>query len=122
MRVDASDQWDIVYGTVDGTPVWLPRGFFEGFPPSSGILKMSVPFQQVTTVPSSVEVYEFTEPVPLEFGVAYAIRSRQDPTLSFPCHLYAKISVDSIQADPNRVEFRYLWNPNCDQTTFNTGN
>ncbi len=121
VRVDESDRWDVAFAVLDGAPVWLPRGFFDGLEPSSGILRLTVAFDQVREVPENRDLYETRQPVPISEAAVYAIRSRQDPTLSLPCRLYAKLEVLSIQGDPAQVRFRFLWNPNCDDRNVTPG-
>ncbi len=99
---------------MDGQPVWLPQGFFDALEPSSGILRLSSAFDQIETVPAQRELYEAEQPVPVSEAVTYAIRSRNDPALSLPCRIFAKLEVLSIEGDPARVRIRILWNPNCD--------
>jgi hypothetical protein len=121
VRVDQTVQWDIVFAVIDGEAVWLPRGFFEGIELSSGIRVMEGEFEDVTRVPDDRDLYELEQPVPVTVGITYAVRSRSDPTLSLPCHIYSKLVVDSIVGDPARVNFRFLWNPNCDDTNVSPG-
>ncbi|UCC73095.1 MAG: hypothetical protein JSV86_00590 [Gemmatimonadota bacterium] len=121
VRVDQSGQWDIAFALVDGEPRWLPRGFFEAFEPSSGIRVMQGEFEEIERLPSDREAYELEEPVPVTVGVTYGLRSRTDPSLSLPCHVFAKLVADSVGGDPMRVWFRVLWNPNCDDTNVTPG-
>lgn len=114
IRVDAIETWDVAFAVLDGEPVWLPRGFFEGFEPSSGILETDRDFDALTEAPEDRELYEAEDPVPMKEGFTYLIRSRSDPALSLPCRIYAKVRVDTILEDPARVDFVILWNPNCD--------
>jgi hypothetical protein len=114
VRVDVTDQWDIGFGILEGELVWLPAGFFEGFEPDAGILELPEGFEQLTEAPSDKELYEKEEPVPLKDGGVYVVRSRTDPALSVPCHIFAKLLVSAIQEDPTRVDLQVVWNPNCD--------
>lgn len=121
VRVDETLQWDIAFALVDDEPAWLPRGFFDGIEPSAGIRVMQGDFEDIELLPADRELYELEEPVPLTVGETYGIRSRTDPRLSLPCHVYAKLVVDSIGGTPARVSFRVLWNPNCDDTKVSPG-
>jgi hypothetical protein len=113
VRVDVTDEWDIAFGVLDGETVWLPAGFFEGF--SEG-------FEQLAEAPEDKDLYEKEEPVPLKDGVVYILRSRTDPALSVPCHLYAKVFVEAVKEDPpSRVDLLVLWNPNCDDRNLTPG-
>lgn len=114
VRVDESDQWDIAFATLDGEPVWLPRGYFQSLEVEAGIMALDRGFEEVERVPEDRTLYENMDPVPAEVGRVYAIRSRTDPGLSFPCHVYAKLVIDAIEGDPPRMRIRTLWNPNCD--------
>jgi hypothetical protein len=116
VRVDVADAWDVAFAVIDDEPVLLPRGWFEGIEPSSGILVLEEGFETITSLPDDSEAYETEEAVPITIGTVYAIRSRSDPSLSLPCHIYAKVVVDSIGGDPARALYRALWNPNCDDT------
>lgn len=121
VRVDETVHWDFAFAVVDDEPAWIPRGFFDGVEPSTGIRIMPVDFEDVEVLPSDEEDYELEEPVPVTVGTTYGIRSRNDPALSLPCHVYAKMVVDSIWGDPVRVKFRVLWNPNCDKIQVTPG-
>jgi hypothetical protein len=121
VRVDQSDQWDIAFAILDGQPVWLPRGYFEALEPSSGVLELARAFDEVTTAPADKTLYEAENPVPITVGNTYVIRSRNDPTLSLPCRIYAKIGVEAIQRNPDRIDFIVLWNPNCDRRDLTPG-
>lgn len=121
VRVDRSGQWDLVFAVRDSEPVWLPRGFFESNEPSSGILELDRSFDEVEQVPDDPEQYEQEDPVPVKLGGVYAVRSRNDPALSLPCRVFAKLGVLAIGSDPVRVEIEYLWNPNCDDPNVSPG-
>ena len=120
-RVDDTVQWDIAFALIDGEPAWVPRGFFDGIEPSTGIRVMPVDFEDVELLPPDEEAYELEEPLPATVGTTYGIRSRTDPSLGLPCHVFAKLVVDSIWGDPVRVQFRVLWNPNCDDINVTPG-
>lgn len=120
-RVDETLQWDIAFALVDGEPAWVPRGFFDGIEASAGIRVMQADFEDIELVPPDEESYELEQPLAATVGTTYAIRSRTDPNLSLPCHVFAKLVVDSIAGDPRRVWFRLLWNPNCDNINVSPG-
>ncbi len=115
VRVDESGEWDIAFAIMNGQPVWLPQGFFEALEVSSGVRRLTGTFDQIEVVPSDRELYESEQPVPVEEAVTYAIRSRNDPALSLPCRIFAKLEVISVEGDPAQVRVRILWNPNCDE-------
>ena len=121
VRVDQTENWDIAFAAIEGEPFFLPRGFFETLAPSAGILEMQGDFENITLLPGDSEFYEYEEPVPVNPGSTYAIRSRPNPTLSLPCHIFLKLVVDSVGGDPMRISFRFLWNPNCDDTNVASG-
>jgi hypothetical protein len=120
-RVDETLQWDIAFALIDGEPAWVPRGFFDGIELSSGIRLVQEDFENVENLPSDQESYELEEPLPATVGSTYGIRSRTDPALTLPCHVFAKLAVDSIKSDPARVWVRVLWNPNCDNSNVTPG-
>lgn len=121
VRVDESGEWDVAFGIVAGQPVWLPQGYFEAFEASSGIVRLEGTFDQIQDAPSDRELYETEQPVPLVEAATYAIRSRNDPALSLPCRIFAKLEVIAIEGDPARVRIRMLWNPNCDRRRVTPG-
>lgn len=116
VRVDQGGavQWDVAFAVMDGQPVWLPRGFFAGFEPSSGIVALERGFEEIIRVPGDRSLYEMEDPIPLSEGTTYAIRSRNSPGLSLPCRIFAKLEVEELELDPARIRVRFLWNPNCD--------
>jgi hypothetical protein len=120
-RVDQTQQWDMAFGMIDGEAFWMPRGFFEGLEPTSGILATELDFDEITTAPDDKTLYEYTDPLPIVAGNTYIIRSRNDPTTELPCRIYAKVRVNSIQPDPGWMDFIVLWNPNCDDTNLTLG-
>jgi hypothetical protein len=117
LRVDAAEQWDLSFGMIEGVPVWLPRGFFEGLDISSGVFELDVDFDDVTFVPTEDTLYVYEQPVDIEVGKTYAIKSRPDPTVSITCVLYAIAEVLVVEGDPARLEFQILWNPNCNENS-----
>ncbi len=115
VRVDQSGEWDVAFAVLEGQAVWLPRGFFDAFEASSGITRLDRGFEEIEEVPGDRQIYEEQDPVPVEVGATYAIRSRNDPALQLPCRLFAKLEVQELEMDPPRIRTRFLWNPNCDQ-------
>lgn len=115
VRVDLTESWDVAFAVVNGSAAWLPRGFFDGFEESSGIVALERGFDEVERVPEDRSLYETQQPVPIVQGTTYGIRSRNNPAVSLPCRVFAKMVVDELQLDPARVRVRILWNPNCDQ-------
>lgn len=114
VRVDLTERWDLVFANIDGSPAWLPRGYFEALEVSSGVLASTLDFDRVLEAPEDKDLYEEERPVPIIEGTTYIIRSRSDPSFSLPCRIYAKILVEAVQADPARVDLSIIWNPNCD--------
>lgn len=126
-RSDRTSGWDFVFaflpdepsaaaclqGHAPGTPVFLPRGCFEGLDPSSGIQRLDRAFEEVIEVSGSAADYTSDVAVVAEAGVTYAVRSRPDPALGAACRRYAKIEVLSFNPAAESMTIRYLWNPNC---------
>lgn len=115
VRIDLTENWDVAFAVLNGSATWLPRGFFDGFEASSGIVALDLGFDEVERVPEDRTLYETEQPVPVVQGTTYAIRSRNNPVVSLPCRIFGKMVVDELQLDPARVSVRILWNPNCDQ-------
>jgi hypothetical protein len=120
VRVDNNENWDFSFGMLDGEPVWLPRGFFAGFPSSSGIVESDFDFDDVIFAPDNIDAYEFENPVQITVGKTYVLRSRPDPGLSITCVIYAKAEVLAVQGDPARLDIRVFWNPNCNETNLSS--
>ncbi len=121
VRVDQTDGWDVAFAVLDGQAVWLPRGFFDALEDSSGVLELQREFSEVPRAPADRELYETRDPVPLSVGNTYVVLSRNNPAISFPCRIYAKLGVESVEGDPQRLRIRYLWNPNCDDRNLTPG-
>ncbi len=43
-----------------------------------------------------------------------------DPLSVFPCRVFGKARVLSVEGDPVRVRFEVFWNPNCDESGFDS--
>lgn len=132
-RTDVTSQWDIVYaitpagaagcfqGVATGQPVFLPRGCFEAFDASSGLLRSDRAFDEVVEASGNAADYVIDAAVPIDSGAVYVLRSRPDPALSVSCRQYAKLEVLSLQPATGAITFRYLWNPNCNLRSLSTG-
>ena len=91
-----------------GALVFLPTGYFPDATVRPGILRVdTASFAGFRRAPR--EDYVEEEPVPVEVGGVYAIRTR---TTARGCPLYGKLEVLAATAE-GTVDFRILRNPNC---------
>lgn len=90
-------EFDFAISEVDGELVALPAGLFEGVTVDPGIAidSSGIDFEDWGVAPR--DGYVTDEPVPLETGVLYAVRSRRGPLDG--CTHYGKFEVLSIEAD-----------------------
>jgi hypothetical protein len=112
-RVDQTNQWDFLYFvTPEGTHQLVPFGALADSLTDSGLQQVSESFEGLGEAPA--EDYTIDAPVPISEGNVLAVRSRADPNSFIVCRRYAKIEILEIDAAENRLTFRALANPNCE--------
>lgn len=112
-RVDQTNQWDFLYVvSPEGTHQLLPFGALADSLTDSGLQQVAESFEGLEKAPS--EGYTVDEPVAISEGDVLAVRSRKDSNSFIICRRYAKIEVLEIDATENRLTFRVLVNPNCE--------
>ena len=108
VRTDQTEGWDVVYYlTQEGQPQLWPRAVIVGGTSNAGIQEVASSFEALTEVPE--DGYNTDAPVDLAGGAVFAIRSRR----SQGCTRFAKMAVDSVDADGARLFATAVTNPNC---------
>lgn len=116
-RVEAansSGQWDIAVGTENGQLVLLPPRAL-GIDTRAGIAPLpDRSYDEIREAPGDTASYVTAEPVPVEVGQLYVIRTNQAPgQFGQRCFWYAKM--EPLEADPELgfLRFRLDSNPVC---------
>lgn len=113
IRPRGPEDFDVAFTEDDGGFVFLPAGVFETFSIRPGVYRVTSgeTFEELDTAPR--EGYVDEEPVPLDEGGLYVVRTRR---VSGTCSRYAKFEV--LDLDPDGVlEFRFLRNNLCNDRT-----
>lgn len=101
--------FDAAFTELDGEPVLLPAGMFQTFQISPGIAVIGRNANYDTYDEAPDEGYITDEPVELEEGVLYVVKSRR---VNGTCVRYAKFEV--LELDPEGVvEFQFFRNDRC---------
>ncbi len=110
----ASGSWDIAVDTQDGVLVFVtPR--LLGIESEAGVTRVEAPsFEELREAPADTARYFNTEPVPIEVGALYAVRTLEvGNNFGQRCNYYAKVEPLSVDVDLGVAEFRYDNNPVC---------
>jgi hypothetical protein len=101
--------WDILLGEQGGGFVLIPRGTVVDPASRAGISVQTAAYEAVTSAPADTAAYVRTQPVPLQPGQVYVIRTRLRGT----CVYYAKLQPIELDPDVGTLFFRFASNPNC---------
>lgn len=113
VRPHQTSNWDFVYWvTDDGEPQFRPRSVVVEGSSDAGLVRLDVDLDELNEAPA--EGYVTDEPLPIDSGAVYAVRSRQDARSGFRCRRYGKLEVTGVRPGPGTVTFRHLVNPNCE--------
>lgn len=113
----SSGNWDLALDTQGGELVFLPPGAV-GIPSRAGIsLRPEATFDDLAEAPRDTAEYSLVEPVPVEVGAVYAIRTAQQ-TNSFGsrCVYFAKMEPVEMDPEGGTVRFRFEANPICNDS------
>lgn len=111
-KLGSVTDFDMAFSEIGGDFVMLPAGVFQSFGITPGIAPDSTgaAFDEYERAPS--EGYVTAEPVIVEVGRVYAVRSRAVRLASGPCTRYGKFEVFDL--DPEGiVQFRFFRNNRC---------
>ncbi len=115
----AVGQFDFVVDTEDGHLTLNPPGVF-GIESEARIAPIpAMDFWDLTKAPSDTTLFRREEPVTVEEGTIFVIQSREvvDSYYGYTCVYYAKLEALEIDAVGGILQFRYLVNPNCNNTS-----
>ena len=111
---DATGTWDAALDTRGDDLVLLPPGAL-GVTSSARITTLQgMSLEDVTRAPTDTLVYIADEPVPVQFGTVYVIRTgRATGSFGSSCVYYAKLEPVAIDVPGGTLTFRYVTNPIC---------
>ena len=106
--------WDLVLDTQEGQLVFLPPGAL-GIDSEAGIVPFpGVRFDELTEAPEDTLSYKEDEPIALQAGSAYVIRTHRSPDrFGVLCSFYGKLELLAIEVQLGTVRFVYDVNPLC---------
>lgn len=113
VRPHQTSNWDFVYWVSDeGEAQFRPRTLVVGDSSEAGLNRVESSLEGLQRAPA--DGYVTDEPVPIDSGAVYAVRSRQDPRARVRCRRFGKLEVTGVDPEAGTVEFRHLVNPNCE--------
>lgn len=113
-RPGATGSWDLLLDSRDGNLVFLSPGAL-GIDSDAAIARLeSRTFDEVEEAPSDTAAYVRDEPVPLETGSVYVIRTRLSRTTFRLCNFFSKLEPLAVDTDRGSVTFVFDGNPFCD--------
>jgi len=112
----ATGNWDMAVAEVDGQVSFVaPEAL--GIESGAGIAVYPdlISLDEATEAPGDSASYAITEPVPVEVGPIYVIRTREARgRFSQLCHFYGKFQVTELDPATGSVRFNFDVNPDCD--------
>lgn len=116
-RIEApgnAEAWDFALDTQGGILVFLP-------PQSLGISDSNaaiapfpgMAFDELIRAPSDDDLYISDQPIPVEFGTTYVVRTREDPTFS-NCFFFGKFEVLESSVQDGTLRILFDSNPLCE--------
>ena len=117
LRIEApgsTGAWDLALDTQGGQLVFLPPGAL-GIESEAGIVPFpGLRFDELTAAPGDTALYKGDEPIPLDAGSVYVIRTHRSPDrFGIRCVFYAKLEPLAIEPTLGTLQFRYDVNPLC---------
>lgn len=111
---DSMNQWDFVLDRQGGQLVLLPPGHLA-VDSRAGIAAIpNISFEDVREAPSDTLAYALQDPVPVEMGTVYVIRTHlRSGAFGQLCHFYGKIEPVEIQSESGVLRFRHDVSPDC---------
>ncbi len=111
---NATGSWDIAVDTRDGQIVLLPPEALN-IATGAGIAVLpGITLEQATEAPKDTMLYDTKEPVPIQTGNVYVIRSGRSVGLyGTYCRYYSKLEPLDIDVANGTLTFRFDSNPGC---------
>ncbi len=117
VRVEApgsTGDWDAAIDTRDGRIVLLPPGALGVVGAARLTTLEGMTLDDVRGAPSDTLVYTASEPVPVEIGNVYVVRTnRSTGTFGTSCVYYAKLAPVEIDPVGGTLRFEFVTNPVC---------
>ncbi len=112
----AATEWDFMLGDAAGALLWIPSSVVPGQEDSrSSIAAMDASsLDEVTRAPEPTADRYTKEPVALEEGAVYVLRSRRSSTCYVRGSNYAKMKVIALDFALGTAELEIVRNPYCD--------
>jgi len=111
---DKGRDWDVAVGTRDGVMVFLPPGALGIASEARVAVVPGTELEDVVIAPEDLESYVSDEPIPLNIGDTYVIRSRrQSDFFGFSCIYYAKATPIQLSPEVEYIRIRFETNPFC---------
>lgn len=110
----ATGSWDVALDTQDGQLVLLPPGALA-IESDAGIARLEgTSFAAVEEAPRDTAAFVRDEPVPVETGSVYVVRTRLTRSTFRLCNRYAKFEPLTVSPGTGTLTFVFDTNPLCD--------
>lgn len=107
-------RWDLAVDTQGGQLVFLPPDAFDVQSRAAVLLLPDTSFADVLQAPADTTLYSHEEPVPVDVGNVYVVRTRQvRGSFGRNCVYYAKLEPLSIDVALGRLTFVFDASPVC---------
>ncbi len=110
----STGQWDVVLDHRDGRLVLMPPGAIGILSNARVAVFPGMTFDDVRKAPSDTAAYVSDQPVPVEFGTVYVVRTHRDrDQFGLSCLFYAKLEPIEIDVAAGTLTFVFDSNPLC---------
>ena len=110
----AAGQWDIAIDTRGGEIVMLPPPVLGIFSEAEIATFENSELADVTEAPRDSLRYVSDQPVPIEFGNVYVVKTNRSPgSFGRSCRYHAKLEAVDIDPIGGTLTFRHVTNPVC---------
>lgn len=116
----STGQWDVILTERQGQFVFLPASALSSVSSTAAVAAVSAStFDALKQAPAaSSAMWQDSAAVPLSTNGIYTVRTRQTSSLYGVCVYYAKVEVIGMSEADGTVRFRYITDPNCNDTSF----
>jgi len=113
-RANSTGNWDVAVGTENGAIVLLPPGALN-VPGKARVAALpGTTFDEVVEAPADTTLYSAVQPVPVQMGTVYVIRTNQSVgSFGTYCVYYAKLAPVEIDATQGSLRFVFDSSPVC---------
>lgn len=119
----ADGRWDFVLDRQDGELVLIPPRTL-GVSSDAGIAPIAgVEYDEVRQAPADTASYSTSEPVPVELGTIYVIRTREQPgAFGQRCNYFGKVEPLEVDAVEGVLRFLFDVSPDCNNRSLTPPN